>query len=423
MSQSGNQAQQALAANMSIRNNILANAIPVIQNVRSGTIPAYTVGSPSQWTVLASNVGLIRRFWLELNLTVTTAATGQTLTLTPLGLANLLSNVTFIDQNNRQRINTTGAHLHMAASQKRRRPFGGALGNMQNTNAMSGTAGYPTMVVAGMSDAAFGVNYPVQLANAVAIDNATWNFTFIYEIPVVNSNQDLTGAIYANQTTSNNQLQFTMNPNIFCPFQTDPFYSVWTLGESVGTSAPTLSGTWTLYQDFLDQLPTDNTGFAQLPPIDIAYALCYQWINPGAMVQGQDNLYALPPFNVYQDLMLFWDNYAGASYASAAIPPGADTNYIKVQIANTYILRQHDPLELAVRSRNLIGSDMPAFASQTEYKPCGAVYDLDFRHKPLSVNQMSSTNIVFNPKTINLAGSQSLQIGQEYIWYANQAAS
>src|SRR5487761_1831884 len=116
MSSSGNSAQQALAQNMAIRQNILANAIPVFQNVRSGNIPTYTPGSPSSWTVLASNVGLLRRFWLELNLTVATAATGQTLTLTPFGLANLLSNVQFIDQNNRLRINTTGAHLHLAAS-------------------------------------------------------------------------------------------------------------------------------------------------------------------------------------------------------------------------------------------------------------------------------------------------------------------
>ena len=423
MSSSGNSAQQALAQNMAIRQNILANAIPVFQNVRSGNIPTYTPGSPSSWTVLASNVGLLRRFWLELNLTVATAATGQTLTLTPFGLANLLSNVQFIDQNNRLRINTTGAHLHLAASQKRRRPFGGAITNAQGANAMSGMTGYPTMVVAGGSDSNFGINFPVQLANAVAVNDTTWHYTFVYEIPVVNSNQDLTGAVYANQTTSNNQLQFTLNPNVFAPFQTDPFNSVWTVAESIATSAPTLSGTWTLYQDFLDQLPVDNTGFAQLPPIDIAYALCYQMINPGVMVQGQDNLYPLPPFNVYQDLMLFWDNYAAANYASAPVPPGADVNYIKVQISNTYILLQQDPLVNAVKTRNLIGADMPAFASTTEYTPNGAVYDLDFRHKPLSVNQLSSTNIVFNPKTVNSSGNQSLQIGQEYIWYANQAAA
>jgi len=63
-------AQQALAANMSIRQNILANAVPVLQNVRSGSLNNMTYGSPQTWTVLASNVGLIRRFYLELSGTV-----------------------------------------------------------------------------------------------------------------------------------------------------------------------------------------------------------------------------------------------------------------------------------------------------------------------------------------------------------------
>src|SRR5208283_370390 len=115
-------AQQALAANMSIRQNILANAIPVFQNVRSGAV-TWAQGSPTTFTVLASNVGLIRRFWLELTGTVNGSA-AATFTPTMFGLSNLLSNVQFIDQNNRLRINTTGAHLHLAACQKRRRLFG-----------------------------------------------------------------------------------------------------------------------------------------------------------------------------------------------------------------------------------------------------------------------------------------------------------
>src|SRR5271166_4625056 len=118
-------AQQALAANMSIRQNILANSVPVLQNVRSGSLANMTFGVPQTWTVLASNVGLIRRFFLEL----TGIVNGGAGTFTPTtmgGLANILSNVQFIDQNNRLRINTTGWHLHLAASQKRRRIFGNA---------------------------------------------------------------------------------------------------------------------------------------------------------------------------------------------------------------------------------------------------------------------------------------------------------
>lgn len=386
---------------MAIRQNILANAIPVFQNVRSGSL-TYTAGSPTQWTVLASNVGLIRRFWLELSGTVN--GTAGTFTPSMFGLSNLLSNVSFIDQNNRLRINTTGPHLHLAASQKRRRAFGSALSQSNNSTIVQTD---PTGI---------GANFPVNVGTGTVTAGTPKNFTFVFEIPVVNSNQDLTGAIYANQTTSNNQLQFTLNPNFFVA-AADAFNAGYLSSAALGTNLPTLTNLkWTLYQDFLDQLPVDNTGFAQLPPIDIAYALVYQMINPGVQVAAQDNLYALPPFNVYQDLMLFWDNYT----FNGAGGVGSDVNYIKVQISNTYILRQEDPLVNAIRTRNHIGSDLPAAVAATNTS--GAVYDLDFRHKPLSVNQLSSTNIVFNPATVSSATS-NLQIGQEYIWYANQAAA
>jgi len=392
-------AQQALAANMAIRQNILANAVPVLQNVRSGSLNNMTFGVPQSWTVLASNVGLIRRFYLELTGTVSCGA-GSLVSMTVGNLANLLSNVQFIDQNNRLRINTTGWHLHLAACQKRRRLFGAS----HTAAATSDPTG-------------FGVNYAVQQGLGTVSTGTPKNFRFVLEIPVVNSNQDLTGAIYANQTTSNNQLQFTINPN-WVVFGVDPFYASFVSSAALATNTPTLTNlTWTLYQDFLDQLPVDNTGFAQLPPIDIAYALCYQMINPGVQVAAQDNLYALPPFNVYQDLMLFWDNYT----FNGAGGIGTDVNYIKVQISNTYILLQVDPSIAAIRARNMLSFDLPAVIGATT-TGSGSVYDLDFRHKPLSVNQLSSTNIVFNPATV-AAATSNLQIGQEYVWYANQAAA
>jgi hypothetical protein len=398
---SGSSAAQALQQNMAIRQNILANAIPVFQNVRSGSL-TYVAGSPTNFTVLGSNVGLIRRFWIEVTGTVN-CASAHTVTPSMFGLSNLFSNVQFIDQNNRLRINTTGPHLHLAASQKRRRAFGSAL--------------YGNTTPVQTDPTGIGANFPVQESTGVVSGGTAKNFRMVFEIPVVNSNQDLTGAVYANQTTSNNQLSFTINPNFFAASGADAFNSAYLCDAALGTTLPTLTNlTWTLYQDFLDQLPVDNTGFAQLPPIDIAYALVYQMINPGVQVQGQDNLYALPPFNVYQDLMLFWDNF-GYNGANGV---GSDVNYLKVQISNTYILLQQDPFINAIRTRNLIGSDLPAAVGATNTS--GAVYDLDFRHKPLSVNQLSSTNIVFNPSTVQAATS-NLQIGQEYIWYANQAAA
>lgn len=385
-------AQQAYANNMTIRQNILANAIPVFQNVRSGTL-TYTAGSPTNWTVLASNVGLLRRFYLVLTGTVN-CASGHTATPTWFNLPNLISNVQFIDQNNRLRINTTGMHLHMASSEKRKRVFGNADLSTSFTD--------PT---------GFGGNFATNQSTGAVSGGTAKNFVWVLEIPVVNSNNDLTGAIYANQTTSNNQLQFTLNPNAFV-YNVDAYNAAYTMDAALATSLPTLTNlTWTLYQDFLDQLPVDNTGFAQLPPIDIAYALVYQMINPGAIVQAQDNLYALPPFNVYQNLMLFWDN---PTYTTSV---GGDLSYIKVQISNTYVLRQFEANMKAILTRNSVGADFPAKATSNQ---SGAIYNLDFRNKPLTVNQLSSTNIVFNPS--NAGTGSNLQIGQEYIWYANQPA-
>jgi hypothetical protein len=138
-------------------------------------------------------------------------------------------------------------------------------------------------------------------------------------------------------------------------------------------------------------------------------------INPGAQVANVDNLYSLPPFNVYQNMILFWDNYTynGANGA------GSDIQYIKVQVSNTYVLKQWDTLMLSVITRNIIGTDFPGAVSAASFS--GGVYSLDFRDKPLSVNQTSSTNIVFRPTTVN-AGA-ALNIGQEYLWFANQAAA
>lgn len=390
--------QQNAAQNLAIRANILQNAIPVMQNVRSGSM-TYTAGVPTTVNMQASNVGLIRRFYLVLSGTVNCAAT-YTATPTLFGLPNLVSNIQFTDQNNRLRVNTSGIHLHYVASEKRRRAFGAAI-----------------VASTGHSDpTGLGSNFPVQVSTGAVSGGTAKNFTFILEIPVVNSNTDLSGAIYANQTTSNNTLQFTLNPNAFVN-GSDPYNAAYIMSAALGTSLPTLTNlTWTLYQDFLDQLPIDNTGFAVLPQQDISWALVYQNINPGVQIAGADNLYALPPFNVYQNLMLFWDNPA----FNGANGVGSDVDYIKTQISNTYVLKQFDPKMLAVMTRNILGCDFGgAVGAANAFS--GGVYSLDFRHKPLAVNQLSSTNIVFRPNTVN-AGA-NLQIGQEYLWYANAAAS
>ena len=64
---------------------------------------------------------------------------------------------------------------------------------------------------------------------------------------------------------------------------------------------------------------------------------------------------------------------------------------------------------------------MAAVSCLGEWHFSGAVYSLDLRSKPLSVNQLSSTNIVFKPSTVQ--GGSALNVGQEYLWFANQQAA
>lgn len=385
---------QTAAQSYSVMQDILANSQPILQYVKSGQM-TYTAGSPTQTNIYANNVGFLRRFFIEISGTVNCAAS-HTATPTVFGLKNLISNVQFTDQNNRVRVNSSGIHLHLVASEKRRRPFGAAM-----------------VASTGMSDdSGLGNNFPVNEATGAVAGGTAKKFTMLLEIPIINANTDLTGGIYANQTTSNNQIQFTLNPNAFV-FSADPYNAAYTMDAALATSLPTLTSlTWTLYQDFLDQLPVGQDGFAVIPQAQVAWALCLQMINPGVQVQGADNMYALPPFYVYQNFMLFWDNYG---YGTGV---GADLNYIKVQIANTYVLRQWDALFLASQTRNIMGCDMPGAVSATAGAFSGAVYSLDFRNKPISVNQISATNIIFNPSTVQSAASQ-LNIGQEYLWQAS----
>jgi hypothetical protein len=74
--------------------------------------PVVLPSNPQPGTVLTfnvRNVGLIKRLVFFFKATITASAQAQT--LTPLGLANFISNVTMWDLGNNQRINTTGWHL------------------------------------------------------------------------------------------------------------------------------------------------------------------------------------------------------------------------------------------------------------------------------------------------------------------------
>src|SRR6516164_10947569 len=119
------QQMNAIIRSLVLRGGVLGNAYfpPAVDMWQQlNPILPSSVGPGSVITIQLRNVGLVKRLVVEFSATITAGAT-STQTLTPLGLANLISNITFIDLGNNTRINTTGWHLNVISIVKRRRVF------------------------------------------------------------------------------------------------------------------------------------------------------------------------------------------------------------------------------------------------------------------------------------------------------------
>ena len=105
------------AQNMAARQLITQNSVDLIQNIFQTTISNYTAGQAYPINVPVRNVGLIKRFWVEIVANVAQGA-AETQTKTTLGGANALSQVVLTDLNNQVRVQTSGWHLSMLTAMK-----------------------------------------------------------------------------------------------------------------------------------------------------------------------------------------------------------------------------------------------------------------------------------------------------------------
>src|SRR4051812_24858333 len=99
--------------NMLARSIILANSVPRIQQIYSGTQNA---ANQSLFQIVPQNVGLIKGFFVEITATINNTGSVTAITPSKFGAANILSNIQFQDLQNQTRINTTGWHLHFLNS-------------------------------------------------------------------------------------------------------------------------------------------------------------------------------------------------------------------------------------------------------------------------------------------------------------------
>lgn len=384
------QMQNSMIRQLILRGGTLGNiyyppAVDMWQQL-SPILPS-AVGPGSVLTIQLRNVGLVKRIVLEISATIAAGAT-STQTLTPLGLANLISNVTFIDLGNNTRINSTGWHLNLVSSVKRRRVFAAA--------------------VASDTPNGYGINNTgIMHAPATIAANGTTPIKFMLEVPFVKNNQDLRGSIFADVTNAVMQIQVTLNPQMFVASTADPTLAVY---QSGGSDLATLSGvTVQANQNYLDQLPRNpQTAAPILPALDLGTAYLLNNTAGGLPVVNQDNGYAFVNARSYESVAFVFDN-AGVLNIN-----GSDLNYLAVASANfTYILRW-DGMMAGTIERDILGCDFPK----------GIRY-IDFRHRPINTDQYGNTQLIINPNAVGGSTATFLMGWEAYgiIGQVNQGGS
>jgi hypothetical protein len=343
------------AANMQARQLILANAVDMWLPIATGTISA--VGAVTN--VPLRNVGLIKRLVIELTFNFAQSA-AETQTRTTLGLANTLSNVTFTDLANQQRINTSGWHLTALATARRQSPFGAAF----------------------TTDTPFGYGSNFKVQSAPASVTTVQTLRVFYEIPISYGDFDLRGAIYASVVNATMNLQFTFNPSFSVASTANGTLAAYKSSSAdIGTVS---SITYTVYQNFLDQLPMTNQG-PVLPGLDLATAYLLNYTSVTPLVNSQDNPIPYSNFRNFLSTTVVLDN-------NGTLGAGTEVNNFMLQSANYTNIWKIDPFLGKLWEREIIQDDFPL-----------GTYYFDHRRKPISTVQYGNMQLIINPVGLNAA--------------------
>lgn len=369
---------QVQAMNDQTRALVLSQGIPRKQRILSGTI--VPTANNNVITVLPRMVGLLRSFIIEITATITNADGTNALNLTDWGVANLLSNITFWDLNNQARINTNGAHLMALDSVKRRRGSGAA--NVTDSGMFTDRFNTGAGATAG------GINYaPASIAHSTAATVRAF-----FRVPITYSATDLKGGIYLGIINANPQLQFTINPNPVLGNTADPYRAVYRNAASATPGGSITSLTYTVYQDYLDNILVDKNRNPILPQLDIGtmYELKQIPFSAGGMAVSNDFVMQFPNFRAFLSTFLNFDN-GGTFY------PGTDTNYISIRTANLTDTIIAAPEVWMLGARDIIGTDLPT-----------GCYYLDSRDQPIQTTQSGNVEIVLNPSVVNTGAYSEL---------------
>ena len=327
-----------------------------VQLALSTTMTA-TYGQATTMLLPPAPVGLVTKYIIQAICTVTNPSAGTSMTRTGFGPFNLLSNISYTDPSQNQRINTFGWHLACVSAMRRRRVPGSAF-----------TTDSPT---------GFGsVMQPITGPSTIANNNTATTVQCFYEVPLSTGRNSLRGAIVANTVFSNQQLQITFNPN-FCQNSSDGLLAGYT-GAS-NANPPTFAVTINLYQEYWDQY---SLGLLTPlgPDLSFIYEMKYSVFTQLAV--NQYNYFRYSPLREYWGTVLAYDN-GGTQNA------GTDITFFQLQAANQTTYWQRSPLLQSFVTRNMFGDDAPA-----------GVYFFDTHDDPIITAADGNTTLQMQPNSV-----------------------
>lgn len=346
------------------------------QPIANGSFtPVY--GQPTIINVPLNPVGLITKFVVEVQTTVTNPSSGSTLTRGSFGPFSTFSLISYTDPAQNNRIQTTGYHLAMVNARRRRRVPGSSV-----------TTDSPT---------GFGATLAPIAAPSTIAANATGTVSAVYEIPLSYGRNTLKGAVFAGAVFATQNLQLTFNPN-FAQNSADPLGAVYT-GAS-NANPPTYSTTWRVYQEYWDQFPLQLLT-ALSPDLSTVYELKQTAIT--SLLANNDNYIRFNNLRQFMSTSLFYDN-------GGTLNAGTDINYFLLQSANQTIIWKKYIQEFGYETANLLGDNPPA-----------GCYMFDFTEAPIITAAEGNTVLSLNPNLVN--SNATIYIGWEDLATSSVLAS
>jgi len=376
------------------RSAIKARSVAMTQQIFSQTFTAGAGVNISQVqpvvNVIPRNVGLIRGFWVKVQMTITNGS-GVTIDLSQFGPWNSLAQIQFNDLNNNTRIQTTGWHMGIINAIKSRRPWGGAFVN--GTGIASGSqAGNTNMPID------YGDNWSAQIQAPATIAAAgTGTVIMWYYVPLSYSNDDLRGAVYGNVVNATMQLNLTLPTAPVVANGADNTNAMY-FGAAAGSVALAVisSATITVYQDYLDQLPVGQGGVL-LPILDLATIYEMKNTNFTAITAGQDFPMQFANFRDFVSTVVVYNNNPAVATGRGV---GLDVNYFALQSANFTNIWKKEPGLIALQTRQHLQADPPP-----------GMYYFGSREKPISTVQYGNMQIILN--AITAAAGAYCNVGYE----------